>query len=234
MPSYDDELPTQQEENLLNQIVETVEQKQRLQALTEVNISIRSMLSNSMSLLQLKNSIIGSKRSKIAFYHGRTLDILYRLLTECSSSIDIEILIQILDCVSSFAKSNHNSLCHRLLELGFIQQIFVLLSSNVESVPFYEACLRCLRSFFLCTSLTALAVRSDATNSSSVDILFETSQSLDTLQRLLSLSPCAQISILQILSFVCLDNERQDQIAKKDFIPVVVHLLVEHVTNLVR
>ena len=38
MPSYDDELPTQQEESLLNQLVDTVEPKQRIQALTEVNI----------------------------------------------------------------------------------------------------------------------------------------------------------------------------------------------------
>ena len=38
MPSYDDELPTQQEETLLNQLADTVEQKQRMQALIEVSI----------------------------------------------------------------------------------------------------------------------------------------------------------------------------------------------------
>jgi hypothetical protein len=36
MPSYDDDLPTQQEELLLKQLVDNVEQQQRIQALIEV------------------------------------------------------------------------------------------------------------------------------------------------------------------------------------------------------
>ena len=36
MPSYDDDLPTQQEEYLLKQLVDNVEQHERIQALIEV------------------------------------------------------------------------------------------------------------------------------------------------------------------------------------------------------
>jgi len=36
MPSYDDDLPTQQEELLLKQLVDNVEQQQRIQALIQV------------------------------------------------------------------------------------------------------------------------------------------------------------------------------------------------------
>jgi hypothetical protein len=36
MPSYDDDLPTQEEEILLKQLVDNVEQQQRIQALIEV------------------------------------------------------------------------------------------------------------------------------------------------------------------------------------------------------
>jgi hypothetical protein len=36
MPSYDDDLPTQQEELLLKQLVDNVEQQQQIQALIEV------------------------------------------------------------------------------------------------------------------------------------------------------------------------------------------------------
>jgi len=36
MPSYDDDLPTQQEELLLKQLVDNVEQQQRLDALIQV------------------------------------------------------------------------------------------------------------------------------------------------------------------------------------------------------
>ncbi len=36
MPSYDDDLPTQEEEILLKQLVDNVEQEQRIQALIEV------------------------------------------------------------------------------------------------------------------------------------------------------------------------------------------------------
>ena len=36
MPSYDDDLPTEQEELLLKQLVENVEQQQRIEALIQV------------------------------------------------------------------------------------------------------------------------------------------------------------------------------------------------------
>jgi hypothetical protein len=36
MPSYDDDLPTQEEELLLKQLVDNVEQQQRLDALIQV------------------------------------------------------------------------------------------------------------------------------------------------------------------------------------------------------
>ncbi len=36
MPSYDDDLPTEQEQALLKQLMDNVEQQQRIQALIEV------------------------------------------------------------------------------------------------------------------------------------------------------------------------------------------------------
>jgi hypothetical protein len=38
MPSYDDDLPTQQEEILLKQLVDNVEQQQRIQSLIQVKL----------------------------------------------------------------------------------------------------------------------------------------------------------------------------------------------------
>jgi hypothetical protein len=36
MPSYEDDLPTQQEETLLKQLIDNTEEKQRIQSLIEV------------------------------------------------------------------------------------------------------------------------------------------------------------------------------------------------------
>jgi len=65
--------------------------------------------------------------------------------------------------------------------------------------------------------------------SSPVEILFENSQSLDILHRLLSISKSTQISIVEILCCACVDNERQKQIVEKDFIQVIMHILVENI-----
>jgi hypothetical protein len=44
MPSYDDDLPTEQEEILLKQLVDNVEQQQRIQALIEVREIINEIM----------------------------------------------------------------------------------------------------------------------------------------------------------------------------------------------
>jgi hypothetical protein len=79
---------------------------------------------------------------------------------------------------------------------------------------------------------------------SSIDILFENAQLLDILIRLLSLSKSAQISIVEILCCLCINNERQQQLVERDIIPAIIHLLVQNIydkqhdnnnkTNLVR
>ncbi|CAF1220225.1 unnamed protein product [Adineta steineri] len=238
MPSYDDDLPTPQEELLLNQLINNTDRQEQLQA-----------------LIQVKNLIIGSKRCKTAFYHVGILDNLYDLLKQYSSPIDIDILIQIFDCISSFAKSNNKDLIHHLIELGFIEQFLILLTNKIDSKHFYESCLRCLRSFFLSktfsnSSITSIPFiflcdqnKSDEKPSelqleitlsnnkfSPINILFENSQTLDTLHNLLSISKSTQISIVEILCCVCVDHERQKQIVEKNFIQDIMHLLVENIS----
>ncbi|CAF3450277.1 unnamed protein product [Rotaria sp. Silwood1] len=237
MPSYDDDLPTQQEEYLLKQLVDNVESQKRIQ-----------------TLIELKNLIIGSKRCKIAFYHVGLLEILYNLLKEYSSSINIDILIEILDSISSFAKSNNKNLLKHLIELGFIEQILILLTIQINSNHFYESCLRCLRSFFLSKffsnsyltsipfillcdenkheTITCILQRENFLfndNYCPVDILFENSQTLDIFYRLLTISKSIQILIIEILCCSCVNNERQNQIVEKDFIEFIMHLLVENI-----
>ncbi|CAF1525762.1 unnamed protein product [Rotaria magnacalcarata] len=237
MPCYDDDRPTQQEELLIRKLLDNVEQHERIQVLTE-----------------LKNLIIGSRRCKLAFYHAGILEILNNLLKEYSCLINIDILVEILDCISSFAKVNNKNLLNHLIELGFIEQILSLLTIQIDSNHFYESCLRCLRSFFLSKifsnpylTLTpfillnddnkhdAITVLSQTESSLSndkylpVDILFENSQNLDIFPRLLSISKSTQISIIEILCCACVNNERQNQIVEKDFIQSVMHLLVENI-----
>ncbi|CAF1089778.1 unnamed protein product [Rotaria sp. Silwood1] len=237
MPSYDDDLPTQQEEYLLKQLVDNVESQKRIQ-----------------TLIELKNLIIGSKRCKIAFYHVGLLEILYNLLKEYSSPINIDILIEILDSISSFAKSNNKNLLKHLIELGFIEQILILLTIQIDSNHFYESCLRCLRSFFLSKifsnsyltsipfillcdenkheTITCILQRENFLfndNYCPVDILFENSQTLNIFYRLLTISKSIQILIIEILCCSCVNNERQNQIVEKDFIEFIMHLLVENI-----
>lgn len=206
----------------------------------------------------MKNLIIGSKRCKTAFYHVGTLEILYNLLKEYSSPINLDILIQILDCISSFAKSNNENLINRLIELGFIEQILNLLTYQIDSNDFYESSLRCLRSFYLpkifsnpyltpipfillcdqnkieptttTTSVSQIDPMTSNDKYSPVEILFENSQILEIFHRLLSISKSTQISIIEILCSACINKERQDQILEKDFIQPIIHLLVENIS----
>ena len=168
--------------------------------------------------------------------------------------MNTNIVIQILDCTSSFAKSNNNDLLNCLIELGFVEQILILLNIEIDSNHFYESCLRCLRSFFLSKSFSnqyvttpmpclllcdrnkyeTVSFVSETENalsneeSSLVNTLFENSQTLDVLHRLLSISKSTQISIVEILCCTCVSKDRQNQIVEKDFIQPVMHLLVEN------
>ncbi|CAF1226738.1 unnamed protein product [Adineta steineri] len=253
MPSYDDDLPTQEEEILLKQLVEHSEEQQRIHAIIEV-----------------KNLIIGSKRCKTAFYRVGTVDTLFNLLKELSSVNNTELLIEIIDCISSFVKSNNKNIVNRLIEIGCIQQLFFLLSSRNGSINLCESCLRCLRSFFLpklSTTMTfskvdysnpfltpipfvllcdqdkhkppSLITQTQKTSStiqlttieqySPIDILFENSQSIDILLQSLSLSKSTQLSIVEILCCLCVNNERQQQLFDKNCIPTIMHLLVQNI-----
>jgi hypothetical protein len=66
---------------------------------------------------------------------------------------------------------------------------------------------------------------------SSIDILFENSQSFDVLIQLLSTSKSSQLSILEILCCLCINNERQKQLVEKDIIPAIMQLLVQNISD---
>ncbi|UJR09183.1 hypothetical protein I4U23_013431 [Adineta vaga] len=252
MPSYDDDLPTSEEEILLKQLTENCEeQQQRIRTIIEV-----------------KNLVIGSKRCKTAFYRVGTVDRLFNLLQEFSSLNNQinEPLIEIIDCISSFAKSNNKNIVNRLIELGCIQQLFSLISSRNDSIQLCESSLRCLRSFFLPKSSMITFSKVDYTNPfltpipfvllcdqdahkppslitqtpklvqlisfeqySPIEILFEIPQSLDILLHLLTISKSAQLSIVEILCCLCVNNERQQQLIEKNFITAISHLLVQNI-----
>ena len=197
----------------------------------------------------MKNLIIGSKRSKSAFYHVGILEILGNLLKEYSSAEHVDILIEILDCLSSFAKSNNEKLLHRLIELTFIEQIFHLLTLPIDCPRrFYESSLRCLRTFYLPKSpdnhfnLTSLSftlhtnqlqdeIRTKTFSleqSRPIDLLFEHPYVLEIFARLLSMSKSIQISIIEILCCACVNNERQNQLVEHNFIPTIANILIEN------
>lgn len=218
----------------------------------------------------MKNLVIGSKRCKTAFYRVGTVETLFNLLKEFSSINNTELLIEIIDCISSFAKSNNKIIVNRLIELGCIQQLFSLLSSKNDSINLCESCLRCLRSFFLPKlSLPTIFSKFDYSNPflipipfvllcdqdtnkplslitqsqkfpsitqlisneqhSSIDILFDNTQLLDILIRLLSTSKSSQLTIVEILCSLCINNERQQQLVDKNIIPSIMHLLVQNI-----
>ncbi|CAF0778350.1 unnamed protein product [Didymodactylos carnosus] len=152
MPSYEEDLPSQTEQTLITQLVED-DLPQRCRAVA-----------------QLKNLIIGSKRFKSTFYRVGTLEMLYALLNQfCTPSVsnnyNVDLLIQIIDCVSSFAKSNNKLIIERLTELGFIQQLLCLLNMHNDSLTLCESCLKCLKSFFISKNNNAnYQLKTDYTN----------------------------------------------------------------------
>lgn len=190
-------------------------------------------------------------------------------MKEYSSLKNPEILIEIIDCISSFAKSNNKNIVNRLNELGCIEYLFSLLTIEIDSINFYESVLRCLRSFFLPKYSSTTFSKVDYTNPfltpipfvllcdqdahkplsfinqsqkfpaipqiisndqhSSIDILFDNPQFLDILIRLLSTSKSSQLSIVEILCCLCIDNERQQQLVEKNIIPAILHLLVQNI-----
>lgn len=216
----------------------------------------------------MKNLVIGSKRCKSVFYRVGTVEVLFNLLKEFSSANKDEALIELIDCLSSFAKSSNKNLVHRLIELGCIQQLFVLLSTRHESVRLCEAALRCLRSFFLPKSSPTTFSKVDYSNpfltpipfvllceqdahkppslmsqtpklaatpttvafepSLPIELLFGNAHSLDVLLQLLPVSKAAQLSIVEILCCLCVNNERQQQLMEKNWIPAIIHLLVQN------
>ena len=193
----------------------------------------------------MKNSIIGSKRSKTAFYHVGILEILSNLLKEYSSPEHVHLLIEILDCLSSFAKSPNEQLFNRLIELSFIEQLLHLLTFSLDSQRFYESLLRCLRAFYLpkhhsnvlSTSLSLHSSNEFRTKSfvdertHSIDLLFEHSQILAIFTRLLPLSPSIQISIIEILCCACVNNDRQNEIIEQNFLPVILDILIDNLDH---
>ena len=134
MPSYDEDSPTMEEEILFKQLVDkSIDEQQRM-----------------TTIVQVKNLVIGSKRCKRAFSRAGIVEIIFNLLQEFSSSQDHNaILIEILDCLSSLAKSNDKTIMDRLIELGCIEYLFTLLNTRLDSIEFCQSSLRCLRSFFL-------------------------------------------------------------------------------------
>ena len=252
MPSYDDDLPTQQEELLLKQLTENVDEQERLR-----------------TIIKVKNLVIGSKRCKIAFYRVGTLETLFNLLKDFSSTANVELLIELIDCLSSFAKSSKKNILERLIELGGIQLLFSFLSSRSDCVSLCESSLRCLRSFFLPQLSYSMMSKVDYSNpfltplpfvllcdqethqppsivlseesspvvgqqasmeqNSPVEILFDHVQFLDILVRLLSSSKLAQLTVGEILCCLCVDNERQKQLLDREIVPAMMHLLVQNI-----
>jgi len=194
----------------------------------------------------LKNLIIGSHRCKTAFYHIGILDILSNFLKEYSSTIHIDLLIEIFDCLSSFAKSTNSNIFTRLIELDFLEQLLNFLTFEIDSNAYYESCLRCLRSFYLPKHRTNILLTdqnqyeqnqakenffSDENSSCLVNHLFENAQILDIFSRLLTRSKSIQITILEILSSICVNNQRQNQIVDKDFLQIVFKIFIENISS---
>lgn len=213
--------------------------------------------------LQVKNLVIGSKRCKTAFYRVGTVDIFFDLLKEYSSLKKTEILIEIIDCISSFIKSNNKNIGNHLIKLGCIEYLFSLLTIKIDSIHLCESILRCLRSFYfpklfidysnpflipipfvlLCdqdiNKPLSLIIQSQKFSSITqtisneqhlpIEILFKNTQFLDILIHLLPTSKSAQLSIVEILCCLCINNERQQQLIEKDIIPSIIQLLVQNI-----
>lgn len=170
-------------------------------------------------------------------------------MKEYSSPEHVDILIEIFDCLSSFAKSNNEQLRHRLIELTFIEQIFHLLSLSIDCpARFYESSLRCLRTFYLpkypsyyfnLISLSFTLHTHQLQNeirtkifsheqSRPIDLLFEHTYILEIFARLLTISKSTQISIIEILCSACVNNDRQNQLVEYNFISMIVNILIDN------
>jgi hypothetical protein len=112
----------------------------------------------------VKNLVIGSKRCKIAFFRVGTLETLFNLLKDNSTTTNTDLLIELIDCLSSFAKSSNKTLVERLIELGCIEVLFSLFSSREDCPSLCESSLRCLRSFFLPQLSYSIMSKADYSN----------------------------------------------------------------------
>lgn len=169
------------------------------------------------------------------------LEILSDLLKEYSSPEHRDLLIELLDCLSSFAKSPNEQLFNRLIDLAFIEQLLHLLTFTFDSSRFYESLLQCLRTFYLpkhqSTILTLYSSNEYRTKSivnersHSIDLLFEYSHVLPIFTNLLSISQSTQISIIEILCCACVNNDRQNEIIEQNYLPRILDILIDNLDH---
>ena len=240
MPSYDEDSPTIEEEILLKQLVEnSTDEQQRIVAITRV-----------------KNLVIGSKRCKTTFFRVGMMEILFNLLKEFSSKQSQEIidclssfvkgndkniidrLIE-LGCIEYLftlltTRMDSIELCEsslRCLRSFFLSKLSEVDYSNpfLTPIPFVLICDQEAQK-----PLSFLTGKENCPQSvliephSPIDILFANPSFLDILIRLLPTSKSAQLSIIEILCSLCINNERQDQLVEKQIVPPMIELLVQN------
>lgn len=237
MPSYDEDSPTIEEEILFKQLVEnSSDEQQRIAVITRV-----------------KNLVIGSKRCKTTFFRVGMVEILFDLLKDfpsleiidclssfvkCNDKNIIDRLIE-LGCIEHLftlltTRMDSIELCEsslRCLRSFFLSKFSEVDYSNpfLTPIPFVLICdQEAQKPFLFLTGKEKSPSTVLLEPHSPIDILFANPPFLDVLIRLLSTSKSAQLSIIEILCSLCINNERQDQLVEKQIIPPMIELLVQN------
>lgn len=185
MPSYDDDRLTEDEQNLLFQLINVKNFDERLQ-----------------TLIRLKNLLIGSQRSKSVFLRANLIEYFRNFLFEFSSKNEEIFLCEIFDCLTSLSKFSSDEIFRQFDEFEFVRQTFVHLSFNVESNDFVQSALRFLRSF------------AERSKSSFENLSIESFDLLrDFLS--ISTSRRTQIVVIEILSSISIDSNRIEELAER-------------------
>ncbi|XP_045177690.1 armadillo repeat-containing protein 8-like isoform X1 [Mercenaria mercenaria] len=163
------------------------------------------------ALIWIKNAVIGNNKQKSnAINHGAVPRLLQWLVDEDAPQ---QIRTDAAIVMGSIAKGTVDNI-NTLVEEGSVAVLLKGLSN--PSLPFVEACLRCLRTIFI-------------SNSNCVSFIYQDPTIIPHLVNIMQQSVCTQECITNILANSCQTTEQQNKLCKNQIVPVLVSLIAGNV-----
>lgn len=159
------------------------------------------------ALVHIKNVVIGNSKQKYNAINNGIIPRLLQWLVDDEAPQQLRTDAAII--MGSLAKGTMDNI-NTLVEEG---SVAVLLKGlNSSSLPFVEACLRCLRTIFI-------------NNSNCVSLLYQDSTIIPHLVNIMPQSICTQECVTNILANACKTAEHQSKLLWSGIVPVLVTLI---------